>query len=242
MISFDKDIVNELKIRREFTLVTLEDTKKRFDSFALTMRNFLSQSLIDFRLNKKLYASIEPSSFMNKVWKPGFRIHHIESNSLMESIFLNINDNWIAYEGSAYGIPPQVHIKNVDLSQKLTHVDPQKILDFKKHLEDNTGFPCLLDTYVLNKDDGSPILKTTRELLNHHTCSTLICEGATPNSWAIFKTKKGTYIFYYTTNEIGLGYDKFADSTKKDQFFSWYGDKDMLASVIPEKHRAKIME
>ena len=242
MAVFDKENINELKIRREFALITLEDTRQRFDSFGRTMRSFLEQSLKDFGLDKKLSVDAVPSFFMDKVWKPGFCIHYIEPKSHGEPIFLNINGNWIEYKGSVYGIPPQIHIKTVDLNQKLTHVEPQEVIDFKQYLMNSTGLPCKLDTYVLNKDDGSPILKTTQELLNRHNGAKLICEGLTPKPWAILRTKKGTYIFYFTTNDIGLGYDQFADATKKINFFGWYDNDNMLASIIPEKHRANIME
>ena len=241
MVIFDKELVNELKIRREFTLVNMEDTRKRFASFELKMRDFLQQSLINFGLNKKLFAYVDSSSYMDKVWKTGFRIQHVKPKSLGEPIFLNINGNWIAYKGPEYGIAPQVHIKSVYLHKKLTHVDPQEVIDFMQYMIDSTGLPCKLDTYVLNKDDGSPVLKTTQELLNRHNGAKLICEGATPKPWAILRTKKGTYVFYFTTNDIGLGYDQFADATKKNNFFFWHDDKDMLASSIPEKHRANIM-
>ena len=241
MIVFDKELINELKIRREFLFVTLEDTKKKFDSFELTMRNFLQQSLTDFGLTEQLTVFVDYSNFMHKVWKPGFRIKYINSKSFGEPMFLNINGNWIAYKGSEYDIVPDIHIKSVDLHKKLTHVDPQKVIEFKQHMTDSTGLPCSVDTHVLQKDDGSPILKTTQELLNRHNGAILICEGSTPKAWAILKTKKGTYIFYFTTNDIGLGYDQFADATKKNNFFFWHDDKDMLASIIPEKHRANIM-
>ena len=235
--------INKFKLEQAFMLSLYDSVNDRVRDLEISLNELVRQSMLDLGLEGYLdISSIVSSGSLTKTWDPYFLFLKIKPKDYHSHHFIKIDDRWIATKNYSRVIEE----KDLFFDEKLTHVDIDKIDVLLKTLTEKTGLPVKYAEYeIRNKNRLIPT--TSNQLLVLHPGSTIVCQGKKVDNdkeepWAILQTKKHKFMFYYSTNNCGIGYNKNVSCDKKDEFFSWFGDKTELASLVSEKQYKRIVE
>jgi len=245
MMAFDitPDSINKFKLEQAFMLSLYESVNNRVKELEQSLIDLVKKSSLNLGLKDYLeIVGVVSTGSLTKSWDPYFLFVRINPKNPAGHHFIKVNDRWVATTNYSRVIEE----KELFFDEKLTHVDIDKIDVLLKTLTEKTGLRVKYADYeIRNKNRFIP--STSNQLLQLHPGSSILCQGkkvvnGVEEPWAILQTKKHNFMFYYSTNNCGIGYNKDASIDKKDEFFSWFGDKTELASLVSEKQYKRIVE
>ena len=237
------DSINKFKLEQAFMLSLYESVNNRVKELEQSLLDLVKKSMLDLGLKDYLeIVGVVSTGSLTKAWDPYFFFVRIKPKEYYGHHFIKVNDRWVATTNYSRVIEE----KELFFDEKLTHVDIDKVDVLLKTLTEKTGLRVKYADYeIRNKNRFIP--STSNQLLKLHPGSSILCQGkkvvnGVEEPWAILQTKKHNFMFYYSTNNCGIGYNKYASIDKKDEFFSWFGDKTELASLVSEKRYKRIVE
>lgn len=213
-----------------------------------SMQILLERTLKEFNLENYVSAQVSVHTGCETVehWKPRFLITHIKpykgAGGFTSHNFIKVGPKWVATnKNPSYN--ETIHRHELDFERQLKHIDLADLDAACLVLTEKTGLPVETQIYRLVNKQNITVPQSTNDLLTMHPGSCIALEGSKMNvgwdigdPWAILRTKKGSYIIYYSTSGHFFGYDTcvMPDRSARD-FLAWLGDKPMVQMTIPSK-------
>jgi hypothetical protein len=246
MFNITPENINKLKLEQLFMCSLSESVNKRAYELDRSLKDLLKETMANFGLEKHLHVmALVTGGCMVRSWDPAFMICSIYPEDFTQGRFINIDGNWIFAKITHSN--PCIFTDQLDFKRKMTHVDTKTIDQLSKVLTEKTGLRVDYYKYNIYFDSNTKMPTSVEMILSHHSSgSKIICQGkklcnGIEEPWVILETRDHGLMFYYSTNGLGLGYDKKADSMNKTEFFSWFGLKNKLASIVSKKQYERIV-